>query len=339
MDTSISAILPTHNRAHLLNRAICSVLDQLEDRDELIVVDDGSTDNTGEVISEYGSRIKYVKTPGLGAGAARNIGVKNAKNALVTFIDSDDEWRAGKTIIQRAFMAARPDVLFSFTNFCTDDTFKPNGIVKHFNSKGWSRDTRSWSEILGTGSHISSVVKLPHGKEDFLFHVGSMCLHELLANYINVNTLMVLREEAGDALHFAEDTPTYEDWECFGRLACAGAAAYLDFESACQYGHAGPRLTDAHITECAQARVTILPRVWGANKEFLSKHHELYRRVLDEERRTLIDGLLVRGETARARVELLKIEGRTSVLRNLLAVLPGSMTKTLFSLRRAMKSS
>ena len=92
------------------------------------------------------------------------------------------------------------------------------------------------------------------------------------------------------------------------------------------------------ITECAQARVTILPRVWGENKKFLQKHYELYQRILDAERLTLVDGLLVRGETAKARLELKQMTGRTSLARNLLAALPGTITKKLLILRRILKS-
>lgn len=235
MYSAISTILPTHNRAHLLKRAISSVLDQLEGQDELIVVDDDSTDNTKALVSEYGSHLKYIKIPGLGAGAARNVGVRNSQNPLVAFIDSDDEWLPGKIEVQRAFLDVCPDVLFCFTNFSTDDTFKTNGIHKHFNAKGWSKDTRSWNEVLAPGRQISSVIELPQGMDDFQFHIGSMCTQELSSNYINVNTLLVRRLEAGSSLHFAEDTPTYEDWECFGRLACAGDASYLDFETACHY--------------------------------------------------------------------------------------------------------
>ena len=245
MENAISTILPTHNRAHLLKRAILSVLDQLEEKDELIVVDDGSNDNTESIVSEYTDRLQYLKLERSGAGAARNAGVNIAKNPLVAFIDSDDEWLPGKVVIQRAVMKALPDVLFCFTNFCTDETFKANGRVRHFNIKGWSKDNRSWDEILAPGQQASSIIDLPAGISDFRIHTGSMCVQELRANYINVNTLLVRREQAGDALHFAEDTPTYEDWECFGRLACAGKAAYLDIETACQHSHGGPRLTEA----------------------------------------------------------------------------------------------
>lgn len=337
INNAISTILPTHNRAHLLRRAIVSVLEQLAEQDELIVVDDGSTDDTKTVVSEFGNRIHYIKTPGLGVGVARNIGVQNAGNPLVAFMDSDDEWLPDKITIQRAFMSAMPDVLFSFTNFSFREIDALGGAHKHFNLVSWSKDSRSWNEILAQGEQISSKIKLPDEIDDFRFHVGSMCKQEFCANYINVNTLLARRLEAGAALHFAEDTPTYEDWECFGRLACAGKAAYLDIETACQHSHGGERLTDAHITECAQARVTILPRVWGANKEFLQKHYELYQRILDTERLTLVDGLLVRGETTKARLELNQIAGRTSLVRNLLAALPGSVTKKLFALRRVLK--
>ncbi len=338
MIPALSTVLPTHNRAHLLKRAIGSVLEQMGGQDELIVVDDGSTDNTGALVSNLrDQRIHLIKTKGLGAGAARNIGVAHARNPLVAFIDSDDEWLPGKLVIQRAFMAAMPDVLFSFTNFSFREIEGLGGAHKHFNLVSWSKDNRSWDEILGPGKKASTIIQLPADMEDFTFHVGSMCLQELVANYINVNTLVVRREEAGDALHFAEDTPTYEDWECFGRLACTGQAAYLDIETACQHSHGGERLTDAHVTECARARVTILPRVWGNNQEFLRTHRALYQEVLNRERLTLIDGLLVRGETAKARKEMKQMTGNISRERKFLAMLPGGITKMILALRRMVK--
>ena len=301
------------------------------------MVDDGSTDDTRQVVAQFGDRVHYIKTPGLGAGAARNIGIAEARNPLVAFIDSDDEWLPGKIAIQRAFMRAMPDVLFCFTNFSFRESEELGGAYKHFNLISWSKDTRSWDEILAPGQQASSIMDLPAGMSDFRIHTGSMCVQELRANYINVNTLLVRREQAGDALHFAEDTPTYEDWECFNRLACAGKAAYLNIETACQYSHGGPRLTDAHVTECALARVKILPRVYGADKEFLREHRELYQNILDQERLILVDGLLVRGETAKARQEIKQIKAPVSPARKLLAALPGGITRWLLALRRRLK--
>lgn len=88
----ISIITPTYNRAYLLPRMVESVLNQTYKRWELIIMDDGSTDNTKEVIEEYGDqRIKYHPTKNSGAADKRNIGVELSQNEYIIFLDSDDE--------------------------------------------------------------------------------------------------------------------------------------------------------------------------------------------------------------------------------------------------------
>lgn len=88
-----SIITPTYNRAHLIKRAIQSVLNQSANNWELIIVDDGSTDNTEEIIRPFVNyRIKYYKSPeNVGNANARNIGVNKSKGNYITFLDSDDE--------------------------------------------------------------------------------------------------------------------------------------------------------------------------------------------------------------------------------------------------------
>ena len=338
MSLSITAIIPTYNRAHLLGRAISSVLNQLDDNDEVIVVDDGSDDNTQEVVQKFGDHVKYIHTPNRGAGSARNTGVKVACKQLVAFCDSDDEWLPGKVEVQRNFMQAWPDILFCFSNFSFKEIKELGGNKQHFYLSFWPGDMKRWEEVLDSGRKMSTLISLPKGMEDFNCYVGNIYQPAMSALYMNVNTLMVQKEKAADALYFAEDTPTYEDWECFGRLAKAGKCAYLDCETACQHSHGGERLTDAHTTECAQARVKILTRIWGNDNEFLRQHSELYQKVLDSERLKLADGLLIRGVTKIARMELRKIKGRTPLIQNILAILPGSITKNLLSLRRVLKA-
>jgi len=86
---SISVVLPTFNRGHMIERAVRSVLKQLAHHDELIVVDDGSTDDTQKVLEGYGDRIHFIRTEKRGAGASRNSGVTHAAGQLVAFIDSE----------------------------------------------------------------------------------------------------------------------------------------------------------------------------------------------------------------------------------------------------------
>lgn len=90
---SISIIIPTFNRASLIPRAIDSVINQKYSEWELIIVDDGSTDNTKEIMDKYliDSRIKYFKKSNSGAAHSRNVGVEQSTYNLITFLDSDDE--------------------------------------------------------------------------------------------------------------------------------------------------------------------------------------------------------------------------------------------------------
>jgi len=92
----ISIITPTYNRAHLISRAINSVLNQSIEEWELIIVDDGSTDNTAEVIKPFLSdeRISYIRKENSGAANSRNVGVESSQYDWITFLDSDDEAKA-----------------------------------------------------------------------------------------------------------------------------------------------------------------------------------------------------------------------------------------------------
>jgi glycosyltransferase involved in cell wall biosynthesis len=102
----VSVILPTRNRAAVLPRAVRSVLDQTFAELELIVVDDGSSDDTESVIAEIADpRLVYVRLDEhRGAAAARNAGIKRARGELIAFQDSDDEWLPAKLERQVALL-------------------------------------------------------------------------------------------------------------------------------------------------------------------------------------------------------------------------------------------
>lgn len=94
----VSIVIPTYNRAHLLTRAINSILEQTYQNWELIIVDDCSQDNTQEIVESYdNSRITYIRNQtNRGASASRNIGIKQSQGDWVAFLDSDDEWDQNK---------------------------------------------------------------------------------------------------------------------------------------------------------------------------------------------------------------------------------------------------
>jgi len=114
----VSVILPTYNRADLLPRAVSSVLAQTYPHWELIVWDDGSTDNTAEVVRSYGDeRVRYFRNDNHGISYARNRAVENARGELLAFLDSDDAWCAEKLLLQVEALLANPQVDFLFTDF------------------------------------------------------------------------------------------------------------------------------------------------------------------------------------------------------------------------------
>jgi glycosyltransferase involved in cell wall biosynthesis len=108
---TVSVVIPTYNRAHLLVRSIQSVLNQSYQDFEIIVVDDGSTDNTEEVIKSFNDeRVKYIRHEGnKGNAAARNTGIKVAKGEYVAFQDSDDEWLPKKLEKQVNLLRSLPE--------------------------------------------------------------------------------------------------------------------------------------------------------------------------------------------------------------------------------------
>ena len=100
MEKSVSIIIPTYNREKYLSKAIDSVLAQTYPYYELIVVDDGSDDNTAELINKYGSDIVYIRQENKGPAAARNTGVQAARFNLLAFLDSDDFFTENKLEVQ-----------------------------------------------------------------------------------------------------------------------------------------------------------------------------------------------------------------------------------------------
>lgn len=329
----VSVIIPTYNRAALLPRAIRSALAACSPGDEILVVDDASTDDTPAAVAAFGEAVRYARLPhNAGAGAARNHGVRLADRPLVAFLDSDDEWAADKLALQRQLMASRPEVLFCFSDFCA--TF-PDGRAEHRFLRHWHRDDRDWGEILGPAVAYSALGPLPPGREDFKVHTGDLFLAEMQSHYVATSTLVVRRPEAGDALRFAEDLPISEDKECFGRLAGRGPAAYLDCETSTQHGHAGPRITDAGVWELACARLTLLARVWGADAAFLARHGERYRAVEAEQHRLKAVWLLARGRSGEAREEY-RLAGGAPLSHGLLLRVPGPVLRAVLRLRRAV---
>jgi glycosyltransferase involved in cell wall biosynthesis len=106
----LTVIIPTFNRRQLVERAVRSVLAQTRSIEDIIVVDDGSTDGTGDALAAaFDDRIRYVWQANRGVAAARNHGLRLARGRYIAFLDSDDEWTPEKTDRQVRWLEAHPD--------------------------------------------------------------------------------------------------------------------------------------------------------------------------------------------------------------------------------------
>lgn len=120
----ISCVVPVYDGERFLAAGLESVLAQTVPVDEVIVVDDGSTDGTPEVARSFGDRVIYVRQDNAGPAAARNTGVARARGAFISFLDADDLWEAEKIERQLARFEARPELGYSVTlveNFWEDE--------------------------------------------------------------------------------------------------------------------------------------------------------------------------------------------------------------------------
>lgn len=144
----ISVIIPTFNRAKFLKEAIQSVLDQdyFHGLDtarlfEIIVVDDGSTDKTGEVVHSFAGDIRYIYQENRGVSSARNVGLQHTRGDFIAFLDSDDLWKMDKIGVQMSLINTISRAMMCYT----EETWIRHGVFvnpkkRHQKYSGWIFD-------------------------------------------------------------------------------------------------------------------------------------------------------------------------------------------------------
>lgn len=136
--TSVSAIITTHNRCEVLPRAIESVMKQTRAADEIIIINDGSTDTTTDYLSTLPTDIKIIEQDNLGISAARNTAIRNASSDWLAFLDDDDEWLPHKLEQQLNAIQQQPEFLLCHSEEIWIRRGKRvNAMNKHKKQGGW----------------------------------------------------------------------------------------------------------------------------------------------------------------------------------------------------------
>jgi len=114
---SVTAVIPAYNAERYLDRAIESVLEQSRPAEEIIVVDDGSTDRTAKVAEGYAPKVRLIIQSNTGASGARNTGIKAAQSEWIAFLDADDEWLPEKLKVQMAHLRRNSNLVWTHGDY------------------------------------------------------------------------------------------------------------------------------------------------------------------------------------------------------------------------------
>lgn len=210
MGDTCSVVIPTYNSAQTLRRAIQSVMSQETGPHEIIIVDDGSTDNTPETVKQFSDRIIYLYQENRGVSAARNAGLRKASAGWVAYLDADDEMlpKALAALLSAARKATACDVVASdFWHVSPDGTLIDRASERHragMDQVLWLRKRDLWIA------------------QDHL-------VEGLLARFfISPSTAIIRRRVFADCGGWNEDYRTSEDLDLFIRLAMGGVSfAYV----------------------------------------------------------------------------------------------------------------
>ena len=206
----VSVIIPTYNRGWILQEAIDSVLDQDFSDYELIVVDDGSNDNTREILGAYGDRITVLRQPNRGVSAARNRGINEAAGQLIAFLDSDDLWLPGKLSTQVGFFEDNADAVINQTQ------------------EIWIRN----------GQRVNP--KKKHHK------FSGMIFERSLALCLVSPSAVMIKKSLFDIVGvFDEDLPACEDYDLWLRISCRYPVHLIDIELIIKRGGHDDQLSKA----------------------------------------------------------------------------------------------
>ncbi len=228
----VSIILPTFNRGYCLPAAIDSVRAQSHPNWELIVIDDGSTDDTRELMSRYAGddRVRYVWQANGGVAAARNTGLALARGNFIAFLDSDDTWKPFKLRLQLDVMGALPDVGMVWTEM---DAVRPDGCTEspaylaemYDNYRRFPKDKLFSSTFRLDDLVPSSASPMPEA----CVYSGSIFSAMVAGNLVHTSTVLLRRDVAQRVGAFNEQLrPTGEDFDFHLRTCRETRVALVD---------------------------------------------------------------------------------------------------------------
>lgn len=225
----VSVVIPTYNRGYIIGDAIENVLHQTYPSLDVIVVDDGSTDNTRAVVAQFGPRVRYFHQPNRGVSGARNLGLRQAAGQYIALLDSDDKWLPWKIGAQVNALRMFPEVGMVWT-----DMAAVNEAGDCVEQACLRARYKAWRHVpLATVGKASARLSdlwadAPPELATRSLHVGNFFAYMILGNLVSP-TVLLTRARLRDIGGFDESLRrSGEDYEFYLRACYGGATAFLD---------------------------------------------------------------------------------------------------------------
>jgi GT2 family glycosyltransferase len=345
----VSVIIPTYNRAYCLRRAVDCALGQSHRRVEVVLIDDGSTDDTrGLVASAYGAdgRVRYCHQENQGVTAARNLGLAQAQGDYIALLDSDDCWEPWKIELQLACLRHCPDLGMVWTDM---RAVGPDGTVTHPSYLRVMYGAYRWftREDLFTASYPLTGLApgLAHRVGDRSLWTGDIFSQMVMGNLVHTSTVLLSRARLDRVRGFnPELRRAGEDYDFHLRTCREGPVGYIDV-AAIDYQTGMPdRLTrPRYRAEVALNCLETVRAVLAADGPRIRVSRSMLRCRLAEVHDWVGESLFEAGETSRARGHLLRslsyrpLQRRTAEL-FAASLLPSRVGVALRSLYRSLKA-
>jgi len=264
----ISVVIPTYNCAKYVKSAVQSVFDQSYANVEIIVVDDGSTDETMSVLQPFMNDIVYIHQENTGLPGARNRGIKEASGEYVAFLDADDRWRKNKLEIQAQVLESCPSVYIVFSDFSvfSEDGYKEECFFRKgfpfFHEYNFTLD-----DIFQNATKIFS----DSSKYEIQIYYGHIERYLFCGNFILPSSALIRKRAIDDLGGFDDSYKIAEETEFFLRLCTSYNAGYVDKPLVDYLIKRAGKLTGSTNTE------RLIRNAISIQENYLSKHPDIYQ--------------------------------------------------------------
>ena len=219
----VSVVIPTYNRAGTIGRAVDSVLSQDYPHLEVVVVDDGSTDDTADLMAEKytgDGRVRFFQYPNGGCCVARNRGLREARGEFVAMLDSDDYWLPGKLSLQVRILQANPGLSMVWSDM---DAVDVSGQVVY---------RRYLREMYSGYKYFPALLDLfdseQRTEDGVPYYMGNLGQALILGNLVHTSTVVARADRLAHAGDYDKSMSPSEDQDYYYRVCQTGPVAFID---------------------------------------------------------------------------------------------------------------